>query len=272
MAVPVSVVIPFRGELSHLAEALDSVRKQTAPPEEIIVVLDGASGSGHIGPPIADEDVRLVTLAENRGPGPARNAGVAVATQPYIAFLDADDMWMPDKLRAQHDLMRAWPQLDATHTDVVYFRADGSEFRREWRPTELTTASALQDHVMSTPTVMIKRAAFERIGGFDPAFRCTQDWDLQIRMAAAGYMIRYLPRALARVRRADHGNHSANWRCYLAGHLRVAWKHRGLYRAQVGRFGWIRRLSLECARGGDRRGGLLGAVLRLPWRLGIRPS
>lgn len=269
MSVPVSVVIPFRDAQAYLPEALASVRAQTAPPEEIIVVDDGSSPEGRAALARVEADVRVLTLSRNSGPGPARNAGVAAATRPYIAFLDADDLWTEEKLQVQYDFMRAWPELDATHTQVTYFLADGTELQRDRGPRELSLATALADHVMSTPTVMIKRSSFMQIGGFDPAFRCTQDWEMQIRMVRAGLRIQYLPRVLARVRRGSHASHSSQWTCYLAGHLRILWKHRRVYRARGGHRFWVHRIAYECWRAGQRRGGALGACLKLPFRLGV---
>jgi glycosyltransferase involved in cell wall biosynthesis len=271
-------VLPFRDAQAHADEAFASMRNQTVAPAEVVVVDDGSGAAGRayiqrvIGEVAlneSDTSYRLLTLDTNRGPGPARNAGVAASTQPYIAFLDADDIWAPDKLEKQYALMDAWPGLDATHTDAVSFRADGSEQAREQGPRRLTIATALSNHVMVTPSMMLRKSTFERLGGFDPAFRCTQDWELQIRMAQAGCEVQYIPEILVRVRRQDHGNHSANWRCYLAGHMRIVWKHRALYRERVGWRGWIRRCAFEAYRAGTRQGGLPGFALQVPYRLGV---
>jgi hypothetical protein len=81
--------------------------------------------------------------------------------------------------------------------------------------------------------------------------------------------VQYLPDVLVRVRREDHGSHSANWRCYLAGHLGVVWKHRTEYRLRIGWRGWIRRVFFEVYRAGVRRGGALGFLLQVPHRMGL---
>ena len=269
MLVPVSVVIPYRDAQAYLPEALASVEAQTAPPAEVIVVDDGSGLEGRDLLARLEPEVRVITLPKSLGPGQARNVGVAAATQPYVAFLDADDLWTQDKLETQHAFMRAWPDLDASHTEVVFFFADGTTRQREAGERELSLVTALSHHVMITPSIMIKRTSFERIGGFDPRFRCTQDWEMQIRMAEAGFRIQYLPRVLARVRREGHGNHSANWRCYLAGHLGILWKHRAQYLARGGWRAWLHRAAYECWRAGRVRGGVLGTCLGLPYRVGV---
>ena len=269
MAIPVSVVIPYYNASAYLPEALASVRSQTAAPAEIVVVDDGSDPAAREALGGCGRDVRIVMLPANRGPGPARNAGVAASTCPYVAFLDADDLWMDEKLALQYEFMRSWPELDATHTGAAALLADGTERVRDPAPRELSVADALSHHVMITPTIMIRRDSFDRIGGFDPSFRCTQDWELQVRMVLAGYRIQYLPRVLTRVRRQHHGHHSADWRCYLAGHLRILWKHRVAYRERGGHRSWIHRVAHECWRAGHRADGLVGACLKLPYRLGV---
>lgn len=270
MSIAVSVVIPYYySGRSFLAEALASVRSQTATPAEIIVVDDGSSEVGQAHLSSLGEGVRVVRLERNRGPGVARNAGVEAAAQPYIAFLDSDDIWLPHKLETQYALMRAWPELDATYTGVVAFLADGSELAKVLCGRSLSAAVALSRHEMITPSIMIKRSSFLALGGFDPRFRCTQDWEMQIRMALAGFQTQAIDETLVRVRRQGHGNHSADWRCYLAGHLRILIKHRRAYVERIGTRSWIRLWARECANAGMRRGGWLGSVLRLPYRLGV---
>ena len=113
------------------------------------------------------------------------------------------------------------------------------------------------------------RSSFHALGGFDPRFRCTQDWELQIRMALAGMKTQFLPEVFVRVRREDHGNHSANWRCYLAGHLGILFKHRREYVGVDGYRGWAHRFASELYRGGVKQGGWLGSALKLPFRVGV---
>ena len=269
MTLPVSVVIPYHNAQAYLGEALSSVRNQTAAPAEIIVVDDGSDAAARGALAELGGDIKVITLPRNEGPGVARNAGVDAAGQPYVAYLDADDHWVPEKLEEQYGFMRAWPELDASHTGVIVFFKDGSELWENDKPRALTVPVALANHVMPTTSIMIKRESFLRLGGFDPRFRCTQDWDLQIRLALAGCQVQFLPRALARMRRQDHGNHSSNWRCFLAGHCLILFRHRRSYLAELGPRRWLHLFARELARAGDRQGGWTGKLLKIPRGIGL---
>lgn len=281
---PVTVVIPHFNAERFIPACVDSVLSQTTPPREIILVDDGSEPSsfqalrtlqhrlfaahgGADGP----GGIRLVItrLARRSFPGRARNLGAALGTQPFIAFQDADDLWEAAKLERQVSLMDAWPQLAATHTDVVLFNEVGAEHRPFLGALQLDVDNALLRPPIATPSLVIRRDVFDRLGGFDESLRRTQDWDLHIRLALAGYVVQRLPVPMVRVRRQDHGHHSAHWRGYLTGHLRVVWKHRATY---VQRGGWTalaRSVALDLRMAGLKRGGLLGSFLRLPARVGL---
>lgn len=115
-SVPVSVVIPCYRCADTIGRALASVMAQTCPPAEVILV-DDASGDGtleelrRLSAQYGAERVRVVAMAENGGPGPARNAGWGTARQPLIAFLDADDAWHPQKLELQARWMQDHPEV-----------------------------------------------------------------------------------------------------------------------------------------------------------------
>jgi glycosyltransferase involved in cell wall biosynthesis len=123
VCAPVSVVIPAYDVERYLAGAIASVRAQTLPPAEIIVVDDGSTDATRF---IAQTAGARVLWQKNAGVAAARNAGVAAATQPWIAFLDADDRWRPDKLALQWSAARAHPGVRFVATDIsLHFESDG---------------------------------------------------------------------------------------------------------------------------------------------------
>lgn len=198
IAVRVSCVIPVYNGAAHLAEALDSVAAQTAPPDEIIVVDDGSTdGSAAIA---ADHALRpRIIVTGQHGPGHARNAGVSASDGGLIAFLDADDLWQADKTAKQRALFDAPDPPDLAASAFVNF-ADPAmpiEGPDDWRgPLIGYAAGSLQ-----LSGAMMTRALFDRVGGFDETIRpYGEDNDLLIRIVAAGGRIVRMEEALVRRR------------------------------------------------------------------------
>lgn len=124
----VSVVIPCYNAEKYLRQAIDSVFAQTYSNLELIVVNDGSTDkSGAILASYGDR-IRVIHQ-QNQGLSAARNVGIASALGEYVAFLDADDYWQPDKLRQQIAVMEANPNLALCHTQFEMVEADGSHIR-----------------------------------------------------------------------------------------------------------------------------------------------
>ena len=178
---PVSVVIPIRNRAGWIAAALDSVRAQTLPPAEIIVVDDGSTDDlaavmQH------DPAVRLIHLPPS-GLGPAWNAGIAAAGQPFIAFLDSDDIWLPRKLETQMPLFER-DEVGVVFADslVRHVEASGETWlRRATRfdrvpPSDCTFAGFVRRNPVPFSTVVARRTLFDATGPFDPKARRSADW------------------------------------------------------------------------------------------------
>lgn len=119
----VSVVIPTYNRAKLVVEAIESVLRQTAPPREIIVVDDGSTDD--TASALASFGDRIISIRqENQGVGTARNRALAVASSPYIAFLDSDDLWLEFKLELQIDILERNPDLGFLFSD---FQIKGEE-------------------------------------------------------------------------------------------------------------------------------------------------
>jgi glycosyltransferase involved in cell wall biosynthesis len=174
----VSVIIPVYNGERYLAEAIQSVLDQTLVPDEIIVVDDGSTDA------TAQIIAGLAVIAPvpirysyqtNRGPAAARNRGVQLATADITAFLDADDLW-GDKLAIQIPLLTAQPD-----TQIVWGKIQEFEMDEQQR---LTVGQPLYGpHVGS---VLMRRAAFERVGAFDESMRFGEDLDWLLRSRELG--------------------------------------------------------------------------------------
>lgn len=186
--VPVSVVIPAHNDLATLREAVASVRAQRRPPIECIVVSD-ASDDGTDEWLAGQGDLRWQSITA-RSPSAARNAGIAMARASYVAFLDADDLWSPDRLALFARQLAARPE------GVVW----ACTWRREGRALGPLPAPAwvarhtraiargrfLRMNQFQTSTVVARRAALDAVGGFDPEADGAEDWDLWTRLAQTG--------------------------------------------------------------------------------------
>ncbi len=153
-ALPISVVIPAFNAAAYLAEALDSVASQRQPPAETIVVDDGSTdATGRIA---RDYGVRVVTH-ENRGLAEARNSGIAAASMPWIALLDADDRWHPERLCAQWTAHELRPEVEMVACDYSLFGGEATSHDRVLAHTPAYARIARTR--LSGDAVCIERAA-----------------------------------------------------------------------------------------------------------------
>jgi len=186
----VSVVIPAYNAAWCLRRAINSVLQQDYRGFELIVVDDGSTDETAS---IADSYGRRLRLIRksNGGLSSARNAGIKNAQGGYVAFLDADDWWLPGKLRLQADLMDDHPELVFCSTTTEVHSPEG-ELVQLWqcgtiRTTALEEIFRVNAFVAgSGSAVMAKKSALIEAGGFDETLRSLEDIDMWMRLAAIG--------------------------------------------------------------------------------------
>ncbi len=196
----VSVVIPYYNRAEWLKPAVDSVLVQTFPDFEVIVVDDGSEE--HPGPDLAaDPRVRYVRR-EHRGASAARNYGIRLARGKYVAFLDADDVFLPEKLQVQVGQMEARPDIPLSHTSYGRMDAAGNDledirsgtFGGRVYPGIVTWCP------IATPTVMVRRETLARQSlSFDESVGLGEDTILWIDVARR-HEILGIDRILTKVR------------------------------------------------------------------------
>jgi glycosyltransferase involved in cell wall biosynthesis len=195
MSALVSVVVAVHNGQETLGAALTSVLAQDYEPLEVIVVDDGSDdASGEVARSFAA--VRVLRQ-QNSGPGAARNAGVANSRGAFLAFLDADDEALPHKLSLQVDHLER-----NAHVGCVLGRQE-VEFVAMEQPAWMKRDAIFGDLVgICFTTAMIRRSAFEAVGGFDPdrTLQGSEDRDLMVRLRAAGIEIDVLPEVVIRRR------------------------------------------------------------------------
>ncbi len=203
----ISVVIPVYNRPGLVVEALDSVLAQAWPTLEVIVVDDGSTDgtaarvAAH--PGRADNIVRLIQQP-NRGESAARNAGIIAARQPFVAFLDSDDRWMPGKLAAQMEVFEQDPETDMVFSAYLDRRPTGlsTVILSTWeRSVNHTLDRLLTGSCINTSTVVIRREVFNQVGLFDVSLRHCEDHDMWLRLASVGTRIAYVPQPLTDTRR-----------------------------------------------------------------------
>ena len=219
----VSVIIPVYNAAAYLRETIDSVLAQSYPNIEVLVVDDGSTEDLSRIVAAYGDRVRYVRKP-NGGPASARNLGIRMTLADYIAFLDADDVWEPEKLRAQMDMLLLHPSLGLVYSAVSEIDRDGrlrsASRGRQQRPSGDIAQVLFWHNWIPTSTVVTRRACFEQVGGFDEARELisVEDYDMWLRIAER-YQLMYLERPLVRYR-AHAGGISRNIaRSYLGEQL-----------------------------------------------------
>jgi glycosyltransferase involved in cell wall biosynthesis len=213
----VSVVIPTFNRASLVAGAVDSALAQTHGPTEVIVVDDGSTdGTADLLDRRFGAAIRVERLPRNQGRSAARNRGWALADGDFVAFLDSDDVWDPDKLERQLPLFDQ-PRVDLVHGWIRLTDTAGRPLRARSATLQRGFERALArgyDYagitetwcMMWTSTVVVRRELPEAADGFDPALDDYEDWDLFWRIARRG-VVATVPECVAayRARRGHDG-------------------------------------------------------------------
>ncbi len=199
----VSVVIPAYNAAAWIGEALQSVLAQQGAEIEIIVVDDGSQDETAA---IAATYPGVTCIRQpNAGQATARNAGIRAARGEFIAFLDADDVWLPGKLQAQLDLLQS-RGLAWAYSDSLFFDArDGRDMRTFGEFARQQEGDILVPlfigNFIGTPNVIAHHRVFAQVGLFDesPLLRLAEDWDMWLRIATH-YPVGLVRRPLTRIR------------------------------------------------------------------------
>lgn len=188
----ISVIIPTFNRASLLERALDSVLSQTYSNWELIVVDDGSTD--RTADVVSDWSARVeikqklqfLKLPTNQGVSAARNHGAEAATGEWLAFLDSDDEWLPDRLSSQFGLVASRPDLRWVHGEEIWVRNGRAVpvAPRYRKHGGFIFDRCVDVCCVGTSTVLIGRELFLRAGGFRPKFVVCEDYDLWLRVAA----------------------------------------------------------------------------------------
>ena len=236
----VSVVIPTYNRAKLTCEALTSVMQQDFAPEEVIIVDDGSDDD-------TAERVQQWQTNNNpafrvqferqdrRGGNAARNRGICLARCRYVAFLDSDDLWHPEKLGKQLKLLESRPDYGAAYTGLREVVAETGEViaepRRTYPEGNLLKALLVSDVTAPTSTYIVRRDLFEEAGCFDEDLKARQDWDMWIRIATCT-KIASVPEALVDLRQHSGPRTASDPTRELVAYRRILEKYASLRREQ----------------------------------------
>lgn len=248
MTMKATVVIPTRDRPEMLALTLQTVLWQQRLELEVIVVDDGVgSDTRDVVQRVGDRRVHLLTNTGPPGVSGARNTGLGAASGDWIAFLDDDDLWAPGKLAAQiaaaEETGAIWVYGGHVNVDTSLCIRDGAPPP----PPEEVVASLRRYNAVpaGASNVAVRRDVMDTVGGFDPALSTSEDWDLWLRLAAAGRPV-CVPRPLVALR-LHSGMASRAVERMLADVELVARRH-GIPVDRARHHRWAAWMSLESGR------------------------
>ena len=206
----ISVVIPVYNGSKYIEETLNSVLNQSYKDFEIIVIDDGSTDNTSEIVNRFPSPVRLIQNKHN-GKSFSRNIGIRAARGELISFVDADDLWMPNKLEVQIEYLKNHPEFEWIYSDCYIFEGSSEHIVDIWSRTAKKIYSGnilkqlLNDCLIPSPTPMVSRRIFDDVGFFDETFLRHQpeDWDMWLRIASR-YPIGSINEPLALLRKHEN--------------------------------------------------------------------
>jgi glycosyltransferase involved in cell wall biosynthesis len=205
----VDVIIPTYNGLPYLKQAVESVLAQTHKDFILYIVDDGSTDKGATEKyvkALGDPRVRYLRK-KNGGQATARNYGIKASSSAYVAFLDSDDLWRPDKLAKQLEVMEKRSDVGLVYGLCKLIDADGKEVRKVTYEKRgdlfkyLLTGNRITG---SGSMVLVRREVFDKVGVFHEDFLIGEDWEMWLRIAK-DYQIDYVAEYLAELRVLDNG-------------------------------------------------------------------
>jgi glycosyltransferase involved in cell wall biosynthesis len=256
----VTTIIPAFNAERFIDEAIESVLLQTYSSIEVIVVDDGSTDDTVDRLAKYGSRIRCVHQ-ENRGPAAARNHGLKLASGSLIAFLDADDVWLPEKIKRQVEFSCANPTYGIITTDTLTFGEMGilNDSLHNYYPISngFALEKLLFHNWISASAAMVRRECFEQIGGFDEMLgpdgkgQCTaEDWLMWMKIAAH-YSVYFIDEVLTR-----HRIHASNYSQVRDNYFEYALINLGVMRRSIPQLGEKPELVNRAAARICKRGGL----------------
>lgn len=226
--ISISVIIPTYKRPQLLRNALESLTKQSHPSFDVIIVNDSPDYREQYLSIVRDFSSRLnisfLSNTYNQGAPLSRNKGAFFSSSNYIAFLDDDDEWLPDKLQIQYELITKNPLLDFVFSNsFIYSQTSGETCLFNESPVTTFFPEILGRCFVPSPTPLISKRIFLLVNGFDSTFPSCQDWDLWVRIFSKSHHIAYINKPLAVVNKhssASIGKGQSAYRGYIKFYMK----------------------------------------------------
>lgn len=177
----ISVIIPTFNRKDTLKAAIKSVFAQTLHPDEVIIVDCGSTDGTKEAVYNCNEPIKFLET-KTSGASAQRNIGIFNAKGSYIAFLDDDDIWHPEKLKIQMGFLDQHPEISMISAGNIRIGGDIKIHRPKWIIGDLYQKLFMKSFI-STPSVMVKREVFDKVGGFNENYKRAEDYDLWLRIS-----------------------------------------------------------------------------------------
>lgn len=223
----VSVIVPVYNRAHYVAETIESILAQTYKNIELILINDGSTDSSLI---VLQEyqrrhpDKVVIVDQENQGQIAARNNGIKKAKGEFIAFLDSDDLWYPEKLELQLPYLKN--DVALVYSAIENIDQNGTVLNQEYCDESLVSdmyAALLVQNRMTGGSVVVTKRALDDVGLFDPEFKAAENWDLWLRICRK-YRAALVNKVLVKYR-IHPGNMSANHQLMLEAKEKILHKH-----------------------------------------------
>ena len=185
----VSVIIPTYNRAHLVGKAIKSVLNQTYQDFEIIVIDDGSTdNTEETVKSFNNFKIRYICHTNNQGVSVARNTGIRASRGKYIALLDSDDEWLPEKLDKQIKVLKSeFPEAGVVYSNVLYIDESGKNMKKLGNPKKVEghiyEDLLVRNYVGTSSTLLVKKECFNRVGLFDGLLKAQNDWDMWIRIA-----------------------------------------------------------------------------------------
>jgi glycosyltransferase involved in cell wall biosynthesis len=186
--VRVSVLLPVYNGSRFVSHAIESVLKQTYQNIELIIVNDGSQDdcAAIIRPYLADQRIKYIEQA-NSGVAAARNTAFSLVSGKYIAFIDQDDIWLPNKLERQVAYLEAHPEIAMAHARQCYIDEAGNPIESNSDHVEPVNGNCFRElfekNCIAVLTVLARQSAIEEAGGFNRAASCSDDYEMWLKIS-----------------------------------------------------------------------------------------